>query len=121
MKPQLDTIFINDLIVPCIIGVYDHERTGKQNVIINIAISVDTREAGQTDDVKDTVNYSDVAKRVSAMVENTQFRILEKLSQAVADICLQDNRVKQVQVHIEKPKALTFAKSSAIKITRYAK
>ncbi|HVA97192.1 MAG TPA: dihydroneopterin aldolase [Candidatus Acidoferrales bacterium] len=118
MTQQLDTLFINDLPVSCIIGIFENERKEKQPVIINIALSVDTRKAGQTDDINDTVSYYDVANEVYKMVEKSQFELLEKLGQAVADICLKDKRVKLVTVHIEKPQALPLAKSSAIEITR---
>ena len=119
MTQTLDTLFINDLIIPCILGVFDYERTDKQNVIINIELSIDTKKAAKTDDVNDTVSYHDIANQIYDMVSNSQFSLLEKLAQAVADSCLQDKRVAQVKVHIEKPKALKQAKSSAIEIVRH--
>lgn len=115
----VDTLFINDLTIPCIIGVYEHERKEKQLVIITIALSVDTRIPGKTDDLKDTVSYQKIAHEVENMVSNSQYQLLERLAQAVADICLNDKRIKQVKVRIEKPKAVKLAKSSAIEIIRY--
>jgi len=119
MTQTPDTIFINDLVVPCIIGVFDEERTEKRNIIINIELSVDTRKAGKTDDINDTVSYADVTNAVAKMVATSQYKLLEKLAQEIATICLQGNQVEQVKVHIEKPKALKLAKSSAIEIIRY--
>jgi len=119
MNRQLDTLFINDLTIPCIIGVYEHERKDKQLVVINIAFSVDTKIPGKTDELNDTVSYRDIAHEVENIVSNSQYHLLEKLAQVVADICLNDKRIKQVTVHIEKPKAIKLAKSSAIEITRY--
>src|ERR1700749_4217599 len=119
MTHQTDTLFINKLIVPCIIGVFEQERKEKQNVIISIALSVDTQKAGQTDDIKDTVSYHDIAREVVELAEQSQYYLLEKLAQAVADTCLKNKRVEKVTVHIEKPNALKLAKSSAIEIIRY--
>lgn len=119
MKQKLDTLFINDLTIPCIIGVYENERQEKQNVIINLALSLDTKKAGKTDDVNDTVNYHDLALQVAEMVSNSHFFLLEKLAQAIADVCFRYKKVEQVTVRIEKPKAVKTAKSSAIEITRY--
>jgi len=119
MTHQTDTLFINELVVPCIIGVFDQERKEKQNVIISIALSVDTQKAGQTDDIKDTVSYHDIAQEITTMVEVSHYYLLEKLAQAVADICLKNKRVEKVTVHIAKPNALKIAKSSAIEIIRY--
>lgn len=115
---QLDTIYINDLILPCIIGVFDEERKEKQQIIISIALVVDTRKAGKSDNLKDTVNYHDIALKITKLVENSAFYLLEKLAQEIADVCLKDKKVKQVTVRIEKPKAVKLAKSSAIEITR---
>ena len=118
MNSTYDTLFINDLTIPCIIGAHEHERKDKQLVIINIELSIDTKTAGKTDDLQDTVNYQKIAHDVASMVERSDFYLLEKLAQSAADICLQDKRVKQVKIRIEKPKAVKLAKSSAIEITR---
>lgn len=115
---QLDTLYINDLIIPCIIGVFENERKEKQQVIINVSLSVDTRKAGKSDDLKDTVSYHDLSLKIIELVENSQFFLLEKLAQKIADICLLDKRVKQVAIRIEKPKAVKLAKSSSIEIIR---
>src|SRR5882724_4501122 len=115
---QLDTLFINDLIIPCIIGVFESERTEKQLITITIALSIDTRKAGKTDNLNDTVSYHDLSLAVAELVSNSSYYLLEKLAQEVADVCLKDKRVKQVKVYIEKPKAVKLAKSSAIEIIR---
>jgi D-erythro-7,8-dihydroneopterin triphosphate epimerase len=115
---QLDTLYINDLIIPCIIGAFEEERKEKQQLIINVALGVDTRKAGKSDNLKDTVNYHELSLQIVEMVESSKFYLLEKLAQKVADICLKEKRVKQVTIRIEKPKAVKMAKSSAIAITR---
>src|SRR6266700_6705253 len=112
MTKQLDTLFINELTVPCIIGVFENERKKKQKVTISIALSVDTQKAGTTDDINDTVSYYDITKDVVALVRKSHYYLLEKLAQAVADVCLKDTRISLVKVWIEKPKALQFANSS---------
>lgn len=115
---QLDTLYINDLIIPCIIGVFENERREKQQVIINIALSVDTRKAGTSDDIKNTVNYHDISIKIIELVEKSKFYLLEKLAQEIANVCLKNKLVKQVTVRVEKPKAVKLAKSSAIEIIR---
>src|SRR6266550_4329825 len=95
---NLDTLFINDLTVPCIIGVYESERSEKQHVIINLELSIDAKKAGESDELKDTINYHEIAKQVAEMVSATEFFLLEKLAQAVADVCLNYKMVRQVKV-----------------------
>ena len=84
MTHQSDTLFINDLSIPCIIGVYDYERKEKQMLHISLALTVDTIKAGQTDEIKDTVSYHDIANDVVTLVETSQYHLLEKLAHVVA-------------------------------------
>ena len=113
-----DTLFINDLVIPCIIGTFAAEREEKQPVMVTIALSVDTAKAAQTDNLKDAVDYYKIYQKVVSFVSSSQYQLLEALANAVAQLCLEDAKVKQVKVHIEKPQALPLAKSSAIEIIR---
>jgi FolB domain-containing protein len=113
-----DTIYINDLRLACIIGVREHERTKKQDVIIHIKLTVDLRSAGESDELNDTVSYSDVAKTVTGIVEKSSFFLLEKLAETIAQACLGYKGVKKATVSIEKPNAIPHARSSAIEIIR---
>jgi FolB domain-containing protein len=113
-----DTLFINDLILPCTLGVPEGERNEKQMVIINIAISANFAEAGKTDAIEDTINVHDVCIKITNLVANSSFHLFEALAQAIASECLTDNRIKQIKIHIEKIKGLRLAKSCGIEIIR---
>jgi len=115
---QLDTLYINDLKVPCIIGVFAQERKKKQPIIINLALSVDTRKAAKTDDLKDTVDYHHLYNEIANTVSQSTYQLLETLAQTIADICLKNKKVKQVTVRLEKPHAVKIGKSSGIEIIR---
>ena len=114
----MDRIFIKDLALRCIVGIRDDERREKQDVIINIALSVDLNKPGRTDNFDDTVDYSNLKKRVLDMVESSQFFLIEALAQAIADLCLENPMVEQAQVTVEKPSALRFARSVGVEVTR---
>lgn len=118
---DLDQIHVRDLNLRCVVGIYPDERREKQDVGINITLWADLRLAAQTDRIEDTVDYKGVKKRIVAMVESSSFFLIERLAQAVADICLEDDRVKRVSVTIDKPGALRFARSVAVQITRARK
>jgi FolB domain-containing protein len=113
-----DRILINDLLVRCIIGVNGDERREKQDVIINLALSTDLGKAGRSDRFEDTVDYRAVKKEIVKAVEKSSYYLVEALAEAVADLCLAHPGVKQVQVRIEKPGALRFARSAGVEITR---
>jgi FolB domain-containing protein len=114
----VDRILIKDLLVRCIVGVNEDERTEKQDVVINIALTTDLRPAGTSDRFTDAVDYRAIKKRVYAMVEESRFFLVEALAEQIAAICLEDPRVQQVQVSVEKPTALRFARSVGVEITR---
>jgi FolB domain-containing protein len=115
---MMDRIRICDLLVRCILGINDSERREKQDVLINMTIYTDMRKAGKSDRIEDSVDYRALKKRVLAMAENSQFFLEEALADAIAELCLSQQGVLQVDVRVEKPNALRFARSVAVEITR---
>lgn len=113
-----DRILIRDLFLRTIIGVNDDERSNRQDVLVNLVLETDTRAAGRSDDIDDTVNYRSITKQVIDRVENSQYFLVEKLAEEVARVCLADPRVQRVSVTVEKPAALRFAKSVGVSIER---
>jgi FolB domain-containing protein len=113
-----DQIHIKDLLLRTIIGINDEERRDRQDVLINLVLYVDTRPAGESDDIDHAVNYRTLAKRVIQLVETSQFFLVEKLATEIAAICLGDRRVERVRVTVEKPGALRFARSVGVTIER---
>lgn len=120
MEPRpLDRIHIRDLLARCIVGIREWERTERQNVVLNITLHADLSVPCTTDDFDQTVDYVTIKKRVLQVVEGTPFYLLEKLAETVAQVCLEDRRVRRVDVEAEKPGALRFARTVAVEITRY--
>ena len=115
---RLDKIHIRDVLLRCVLGVYDWERENKQDVLINITLWVDLRTAGRSDHLEDTVDYKAVKKQVVAMVESSSYTLVERLAERIAEICLEYPRVQRVKVTVDKPAALRFARSVAIEIIR---
>lgn len=114
----MDRILIGDLKARSIIGVNEDERREKQDVVINLTIFADLQKACLSDRFEDTVDYRALKKRILSAVENSQYFLLEALAQAIADVCLEHPMVHQVQVRVDKPGALRFARSVAVEITR---
>jgi dihydroneopterin aldolase/D-erythro-7,8-dihydroneopterin triphosphate epimerase len=115
---NLDCIHIRDLALRCIIGIYADERRDKQDVIINIRLYADLRQACRSDDVRDTIDYKTLKKKVIALVEQSSCLLIEHLAELIADVCLEDSRVRRVVVSVDKPGALRFARSVAVEIVR---
>ena len=117
----MDRIEITGLCARCILGVGEEERREKQDVVINIRLTADLKKAGATDRLEDAPNYRDIKKQVLQRVENSQYHLAEALAEAIAAVCLQNEKVLEARVRVEKPAALRFAKSVAVEITRTRK
>lgn len=113
-----DRIFIRDLALRCIIGIYPEERREKQDVIINIIMEGDLSAAPQTDHIDDTINYKTIKKQIVALVEASDFNLIETMAARILDICMQDAKVDRATVTVDKPGALRFARSVACEMTR---
>lgn len=114
----MDRIRICDLRTRCILGINPDERREKQDVVINLVIHADLGKAGKSDRLEDTVDYRALKKRVLVMAESSQYYLEEALADAIAELCLEDLAVQQVEVRVDKPYALRFARSVAVEITR---
>ena len=113
-----DTIFINDLTLPCTIGAFEPERIAKQTVVISVEMSVDLMKPSLSDNLEDTLSYDQVYRQITDLVTSSEFFLLEGLAGAIAALCLDNALVRKVKVYIEKPKVLPLAKSAAVEITR---
>ena len=115
---KLDKIYIRDLTLRCIIGVYPEERREKQDLVINIALECDHSAAAKSDKIEDAVDYKGIKKDVIQLVEASSFNLIETLADRIAQLCLSNPKVQQVVVTVDKPGALRFARSVAVEVTR---
>lgn len=118
VEPSRDRIHIRDLSVHCIIGINPDEREEKQEVVINLTLHADLAEAARTDRLEDTVDYKSVKNDVRKAVEASDFFLLERLAEQVAEIALRPPLVQRVDVSVDKPGALRFTRSVAVEMTR---
>ena len=121
MDVPLDRIEIQDLLLRCIIGINPEERKDKQDVLINVVLWGDLSPAAASDNIDDAINYRTITKQIIQHVEQSNYFLLERLAERIAEICLLDQRVRRVLVRIAKPGALRFARSVDIQIERVRK
>jgi dihydroneopterin aldolase len=114
----MDTIFIQQLKVETIIGVYKSERTDKQTVVLDIEMLYDCSQAQTTDNLKYALDYHQLSKDITAFVSTTSFQLIETLAQAIADLILGNKMVQQVKITLSKPQALDNAQNVGISILR---
>jgi dihydroneopterin aldolase len=114
----MDKIFLSALNVECIVGIWDWERRVKQNVVIDVELAADIRRAAATDHIDDTVDYKRLAKRLLAFVGESQFQLVETLTERVAELIITEFRVPWVRVRVNKQGAIRGARDVGIEIER---
>jgi len=115
---KLDTILIKDLLLRCIIGVNESERKEKQDVVINLVLWADLVKGAETDDIGQTVDYKQITKEIIRLVDKSEYYLIETLADRIAQTCLQHKQIERVQVTVEKPGALRFARSVGVEVFR---
>jgi dihydroneopterin aldolase len=113
-----DTIFLKDLEVHCIIGVNDWEREVRQPVEISYEITTDISRAARTDDVEDSINYKSISKWMIDFVEDSDYYLVETLTEELAAGVLREFDVEEITLTVEKPGAVRHSKSVGVTITR---
>jgi len=109
-------IFIVDLNVTCLVGIYPEERIKKQKLVFNIEINSSINSF--KDDISDVIDYSKIENDIVLFVEKSNFFLIETLANEVASIVLNDKRIEWVRVRIDKPQALKYSKSAAVEIEK---
>ena len=113
-----DKIFLRGLAVECIIGFIDWERRIKQKVEIDLEMPVDCTRAARNDDVVDTLDYKQVAKRVIAFVESSQFMLVETMAHKMAVLILEEFGIEWIRISINKPGAIRGSRDVGVAIER---
>lgn len=98
----MDIIFIDDLRLSTLIGIYPREKAMPQTLEISLKIGVSTANAGTSDDIADTIDYAAVVDRLRSELAAGHFNLLERLAEYVADLLLKDFGASWVRVSIAK-------------------
>jgi len=114
----VDIIYLHDLKVDCIIGLWDWERKVRQRIVIDLDMAADIRKSAKSDAIEDTLDYKAVSKAVITFVGESEFQLVETLAEKVADIILNDFQVPWVRVKINKKGAIRGATDVGVIIER---
>ena len=117
-QPSTDTVFLHELKVETIIGIWDWERKIRQIVSIDLEMGTDIRRAAETDSIDDRLNYKAISKRVQQFVADSEFQLVETLAEKIAELVLQEFKIPWIQVRVSKPGAIRGAKNVGILIHR---
>lgn len=113
-----DIIFINELRIETVIGIFDWERQIKQTVVLDLELATDISKAAVSDHIDDTIDYKTLTKKVITFVEASEFQLVETLAERVCELVRNDFNVAWVRLKLNKTGALRGARDVGILIER---
>jgi len=117
----MDIIYLRDLKIETVIGIFDWEREIKQTISFDLDMATDIRKAAASDAIEDTLDYKTLSKRIISFVEESSFQLVETLAEQVAAIILDEFNVSWVRVRLDKVGAIRGASGVGVIIERGAK
>ncbi|WP_273024160.1 dihydroneopterin aldolase [Rheinheimera sp.] len=114
----MDIVFIKQLQVDTVIGVYDWEKTIQQRLFLDLALTTDTKAAAAGDDIKLTLDYAIIADKVTALITAQPIELIETVAERVAAMLLQQFATSKVEVTVSKPGAVAQAQTVGVHIVR---
>ena len=114
----MDVVFIEDLRIETVIGIYDWERKIRQTVALDVEMAFDNRKPAGSDRIEDTLDYKAVAKRLIAFVESSHFELVETLAERCAEIIRYEFGVPWLRLKLSKPGAVRGSKAVGVVIER---
>ena len=117
----MDIVFIADLRIDTVIGIYDWEREIRQTVAIDLEMGTDISRATETEDIEFALNYKSISDRLIEFVGNSEFLLIETLAEKIAAIVIDEYSVPWVKVTVHKPGAVPAAKDVGVVIERGAR
>jgi len=114
----MDRVFIENLTVETVIGIFDWEREIRQAVSLDLEMDYDIRRAAETDSIDDTLDYKAVAKRLIHFIERSEFGLVETLAERCAQIVLEEFPVERLTLKLSKPGAVRGSSAVGVIIGR---
>lgn len=114
----MDRVFIDDLRIQTVIGIFDWEREITQTISLDLQMAFDISRAGETDAIEDTLDYKSVSKRLIQFVEASEFQLVEALAEHCARIILEEFPVTWLRLKLSKPGAVRGSSAVGVIIER---
>jgi dihydroneopterin aldolase len=114
----MDKVFIENLMVETVIGIFDWEREIRQAVSLDLEMAYDIRRAAESDSIDDTLDYKAVSKRLIQFIEQSEFQLVEALAEKCATIVLDEFPVNWLRLKLSKPGAVRGSSAVGVIIER---
>lgn len=116
----MDKIYLQDLRIQAVIGIWEWERRVRQIISLDLEMATDVRRAAATDRIDDALDYKSIAKRLTSVVEESEFKLVETLAETLARIVIQEFGVSWLRLTVSKPGAIEGSRNVGVIVERSA-
>lgn len=117
---MMGTVYVQDLKITCIVGIYEKERELKQNLFLDIEMDLDFGDAANTEDVSHTVDYAEVSDTIEAWVQDRKFQLIETLAEQGCQLIFEKwPSIQRCYIKVKKPAAVPQAQYAAVSVNRF--
>ncbi len=114
----MDIVYIRDLKIETVIGIFDWERRIRQTVSLDLEMATDIRKAAASDDIKDALDYKAVSKRLISFISESEFLLVETMAEKIASIVREEFQVPWLRLRLSKPGAVRGSQDVGVIIER---
>lgn len=111
-------MYLRDLKIDTVIGIYDWERRVRQTIHLDIELATDISKAAASENIDDTLNYKAVSKRIIEFVSSSDFQLVETLAERICEIIRTEFDVPWVRLTLNKKGAIRGATDVGVRIER---
>lgn len=113
-----DQVYVQGLVVPTLIGVYDFERTAAQDLVLDLSLEYDCRPAGHSDDLALALDYDRLSRRVRGWASEQSFELIETFAEQLCQLIHEEFAISRIDCRINKPAAVADCQAVGIHINR---
>ena len=114
-----DEIFIQNLVVDTIIGIFSLERENQQPIELDIAMKTNIAVSAESENLADTIDYGALVDELSSFIESTQFQLIETLAESIVSWLWNFSpMINEITLELRKPMAVLRAKTVGLRVTR---
>jgi dihydroneopterin aldolase len=114
----VDRIYLEDLRIEAVIGIWEWERRVRQIIRLDLEMATDARRAAASDRIEDALDYKSISKRLTAVVQESEFKLVETLAETLARIVITEFSVPWLKLTVSKPGAIEGSRNVGVIVER---
>jgi dihydroneopterin aldolase len=117
-KQAVNKLFIRNLRVPTLIGVYPHEHQAEQTLLLTVIFRIEIQQAASSDHINDAIDYTTVSHTILNFAKMHSFQLIETFADQCAALLIEKFKLSWLRLTVKKPSALPNADYAGITVER---